>query len=53
MENTVTKKSIHNFYLDYVNNFITVEKMADYYEMSIEDCRYLIDLGRKIHNKEI
>ncbi len=44
--NTITKKSVVDFYLDYVNNFLTIERMAEYYEMPVEDCRYLVDLGR-------
>lgn len=49
----ITRKSLHDFYLDYVNNYLTVAKIAQYYEMPEEDCLYLIELGKKIHNKEI
>jgi hypothetical protein len=45
----ITKKSVISFYLEYVNNFLTVGRMAEYYEMPKDDCNYLIDLGRKYH----
>lgn len=44
---TVTKKSIVAFYLEFVNNFLTIERMAEYYEMPVEDCKYLIELGKR------
>lgn len=50
---TITKKSLHDFYLEYVNQWLTIGKMAEYYEMPESDCKYLVDLGRQIHNKEI
>jgi hypothetical protein len=48
---TITKKSVAAFYREFVNNFLTIERMAEYYEMPIEDCRYLVELGRKYHNE--
>lgn len=48
---TVTKKSLIDFYLDYVNNFLTIEKMAAYYDMPEEDCQYLVELGKKCHKE--
>jgi hypothetical protein len=47
------KKIIENFYLDYVNNFLTISKMASYYGISEKLCEELINIGRKINNKEI
>jgi hypothetical protein len=47
----VTKNSLIRFYLEYVNNFLTIERMAEYYEMPKEDCRYIIELGKK-YNEE-
>ena len=44
---TITKKSVIAFYLEFINNFLTIEKMAEYYEMPKEDCEYLIKLGGK------
>lgn len=44
---TVNKKSLIDFYLEFINNFLTIEKMAEYYEMPVEDCKYLLKLGAK------
>lgn len=48
----VTKNSLIRFYLEYVNNFLTIARMAEYYEMPEEDCKYLVNLGRK-YNEEL
>lgn len=46
---TITKQSVIAFYLEYVNNFLTIERMAEYYDMPFEDCKYLIEIGKKYH----
>lgn len=48
----VTKKSLIDFYLDFVNNFLTIQRMADHYEMPEEDCEYFVDLGKELYNKQ-
>ena len=48
---TITKKSIAAFYREYLNNFLTITRMSEYYEMPESDCQYLIDLGRKYHEE--
>ena len=40
-------------YLDYFNNFLTVEKFAEFYGMSTNKALKLIELGRKINNERI
>lgn len=50
---TITKKSIIDFYLEFVNDFLTIERMAEYYEMTFEDCKYLIELGEKYHTENL
>ncbi len=49
---TITKKSVIAFYLEYVNNFLTTERMAEYFEMPETDCLYLIETGKKYHNEQ-
>lgn len=39
-------------YLDYVNNFLTVSRFAEYYGMTEEHAEEIIYVGRKINNKE-
>ena len=41
------KKKLIEFYLDYVNNYITVEYMAGAYDITVEDCTALIEMGRR------
>jgi len=38
-------------YLDYVNNFLTVSKFAEYYNITEVDAHYIIDLGRTLNNE--
>ena len=40
-------------YLDYFNNFLTVEKFAEFYGMTTNKALTLIELGRKINNERI
>lgn len=38
-----------SLFLDYVNNFISVEGFARYHGFSIEEAEKVISTGRKIH----
>ena len=40
-------------YLDWVNNFLTVEGFASYYGISIENASKLIEEGRTIHEQSL
>jgi hypothetical protein len=35
-------------YLDWVNNFLTDECFAEYYQISVADAKKIIDIGRSI-----
>lgn len=35
-----------SMYLDYLNNFLTVEKFAEYYDLSITDAKTVISIGK-------
>jgi hypothetical protein len=37
-------------YADYVNNFLTIEKWAEHYDMSIEQANDIYTLGRMSDN---
>ena len=43
------QKWIEKMYLDYFNNFLTVERFADYYSMSMEQAHEIINKGRAIN----
>ena len=40
-------------FLDYFNNYMTVEKYAEDNEISTADAKELIDIGRKYHEKHV
>lgn len=41
------------FYLDYVNNYLTVEKIAEHYGVSMGDAFLLIGKGRDLHEERV
>jgi hypothetical protein len=43
------KKKLQNLFLDYFNNFLSVEGFASWYGMSEAKAKRVIELGRKIH----
>jgi hypothetical protein len=47
------KNKLMEFYLDYVNNFITVERMAEYYEIEVDHCNSLISIGKYYHEQRV
>lgn len=40
-------------YLDWFNNFLTVERFAEYYEINVEQAQQIINLGREIGSLEL
>ncbi len=49
---TITKQSVIAFYLEYVNNFLTIQRMSEYYDMPYDDCAYLVELGKRYQQIE-
>lgn len=43
------KQRLIDFYLDYFKNYLTVVKMAEDYRITFEECKQLIEIGRKYH----
>jgi len=43
------KEQLHAAYLDYVNNFITIERFAEHYGISEELARLLVSDMREYH----
>lgn len=41
---------LENLYLDYFNNFLTVEKFAEHHSMTVEQADEVIELGRAVNN---
>jgi len=50
MNKTYSPAKYQDMYLDWVNNFLTVERFAEYYGITTSYAEYVIDLGRK-HNE--
>ena len=44
--------NIAGVYLDYVNNWTDVERMAECYAITHEQLLGLLDLGKMLHNKK-
>jgi len=40
-------------YLDWVNNFLTVEYFAEYHNISVEDAHALINMGKQYHEQYV
>lgn len=43
---TYTAQDIDRMYLDYVNNFLTVERFAEYYDLSVDSANGLIMMAK-------
>ena len=45
---------MQKLYLDFINNFLTVEKFAEYYQLTIEEANFIIEYGAsKMLNKNL
>lgn len=47
------KKQLIEFYLDWVNNFLTAGAMAEYYGLTVDETIHLIDMGKKYHEQSV
>lgn len=46
--NSEIKKALVNLYLDWVNNYISLSKMAEDYGFTVEEMDKLLEIGRDI-----
>lgn len=44
-----TEEEKQAIYLEWVNNFLTVERFAEYYSLTIDEAEELIKTGREAH----
>jgi len=44
--------AIIEIYLDWVNNFLSLDKFAEHYGIDEIDANYLIEIGRKLNEEE-
>lgn len=47
------KQNLIEFYLDWVNHFISVGVMSEHYGITLSECVYLINAGRKYHEQNV
>ena len=47
------KTTLANFYLEFINNYLTVAKFASAYDMAHDDALLLLALGRKFHEERV
>ena len=47
------REYLKTLYLDYVNNFITVQAFADYYDFDLDEAHDIINKGRKYHVEDL
>ena len=46
----IEQRKLQSIYLDYVNNFITVERFAEVYGITTLEAEALINMGGRLHN---
>jgi hypothetical protein len=42
-----------DLYLDWVNNFLTIERFSEYYGLDEDDARDLLKLAKKCHEQRV
>jgi len=42
-----------DFYLDWFNNYLTVEKLAEHHGLAVDDAKALINMGRYMHRRHV
>jgi hypothetical protein len=45
------KNKLETLYLDWFNNFLTVERFAEYYEMPVDKAHRVIRIGRCLNHR--
>ena len=55
MTNNITKRGLNDilraYYLDWVNNWLTLASFAEYHDLTPSDAKKVIELGRKLHEQ--
>jgi hypothetical protein len=42
-----------DLYLDWVNNFLTIEKFSEYYGLDEDDAKALLEIAKKSHEQRV
>jgi hypothetical protein len=46
----INRRTVEKMYIDYFNNFCTVYRFAEHYEIDEETATRIINLGRKLNH---
>ena len=46
----MNREQLEKVYLEWVNDYITVEKYAEHNSLHIDEATFLIELARKVYN---
>lgn len=46
-------KKLQNLYLSWVNEFISLERFAEYYGMTEERANRVVNVGRDVHERHV
>ena len=49
----LTRQKLRSMFLDWFNNFLSVECFAQYYGLSFSNAERVIKLGRILHEKSV
>tara|TARA_B110000261_G_scaffold79412_1_gene91368 strand:+ start:1076 stop:1255 length:180 start_codon:yes stop_codon:yes gene_type:complete len=50
---TLMSTQVIDFYLDWFNNYLTIDKIAEHHGLDVDDAKALINMGRYMHNKHV
>ena len=50
---TLMSTQVIDFYLDWFNNYLTVETIAEHHGLDVDDAKALINMGRYMHHKHV
>lgn len=45
-------KALNEFYLDYFNNFLTIDRFAEYYNFTRYEASKILDLGKEVNHND-
>lgn len=47
-----TARTYQDYYLDWLNDFLTIEGYARYYQIPVDEAKRRVAIGRKIHKQK-
>tara|TARA_R110002167_G_scaffold363069_1_gene582813 strand:+ start:366 stop:554 length:189 start_codon:yes stop_codon:yes gene_type:complete len=50
---TLMSTQVIDFYLDWFNNYLTIDKIAEHHGLDVDDAKALISMGRYMHNRHV